>query len=95
MTIDCTPNVGGFEIAVSASWDDNVVDSFAETNLCIRVPGPVDFACVSLQLPPWFYVSAPSSSILEECPPPVQANPHPGPLDSCLDISYREVRNST
>lgn len=72
-----------------------MVDSSAEANLCIKVLGLDDFGGVSLQRPPWLYVSAQSSPILEQCPPPVQANPHPGPLDSCSDISYREVMNNT
>lgn len=83
MTIDCTPNGG----RGCASGDGDVVDSAPEANLCIRVQGLVGFACVSLLLPPWFDVSAQSSSTLEQCRPPVQANPHPGPLDYCSDIS--------
>lgn len=81
----------GWNSSVGASCDDDVVDSSAEASLRIRVQGQDVFACVSLQLPPWFYVSAQSSPVLEKCPPPVQANPHPGPLDSGSDISYREV----
>lgn len=55
-----------------------------------KVPGLVEFVCVSLPLPPWFYAAAQSRSILEQCPPLVQANPHPGPLDYGSEISYSD-----
>jgi len=65
----------------------------AKANQQIRAQDLVGFACVFLQLLPWFYVSAQSSPIQGQSPPPVWANPPPGPLDSWSEISCRQAES--
>lgn len=94
MIADCTPTQKDGEVnRVPAMPPGTMTLKTLPATADLRVLGLAGFACVSPQLPPWFYVSAHSSPTLGQHPPPVQANPHSGPPDSCSGISCTQRMN--